>query len=365
MKLPAPFDRTQSSKMSAALTKKQQKALAFKSKQKAKRRGEGDGQVEDVPEQDLLADDEEPTVTASEKAEAEAKPAASEQKADKNVHLREGESEKKKGKRKKTAWDDEEEDDAEDGEKASKKSKKDVQQRFILFVGNLGFKTTKDRIEAVFRQALGASSLEDTVTNQLMSVVGETPSVRLLTNKAKPGSTAGPTSRGIAFVEFPNSTLLQQALKLHHTQLDGRRINVELTAGGGGSGQARKDKIEARKGRLGEQREKKAEKEREEGAAAVENSVPQVHAAGGQEGEVKMRGGRRIKAKPKAGSDVSHSLSCDRQTRVLIRDRPLDLDGVIETRLAEAPTLAEETGEEEVTVHLAVDPSGNRPAPMP
>jgi len=135
-------------------------------------------------------------------------------------------------------------------------------------------------VEAVFRQALG-----------------ETPSVRLLTNKPKPGSTMGPTSRGIAFVEFTNSTLLQQALKLHHTDLDGRRINVELTVGGGGSGSARKEKIDERKGRMDEQRDRKAEKEAEaEAGGAV---------SGGKtgEGEVKMRGGRRIK--PKTPDEVS------------------------------------------------------------
>lgn len=126
----------------------------------------------------------------------------------------------------------------------------------------------------------------------------------------------GPTSRGIAFVEFPNSTLLQQALKLHHTDLDGRRINVELTAGGGGSGQVRKEKIEARQGRLGEQREKRAEKEKEEGGAATaagveggeaEKSTPEVKDSGAGDGDVKMRGGRRIKAKPQGGDQVSSS----------------------------------------------------------
>jgi len=107
----------------------------------------------------------------------------------------------------------------------------------------------------------------------------------------------GPTSRGIAFVEFTNSTLLQQALKLHHTDLDGRRINVELTVGGGGSGSARKEKIDERKGRMDEQRDRKAEKEAEaEAGGAV---------SGGKtgEGEVKMRGGRRIK--PKTPDEVS------------------------------------------------------------
>lgn len=288
--------------MTEGLTKKQQKALAFKSKQKAKRRGEINGEADDVPEQDLIDDNEEDETTEGAKGKKSTKAEGV---------VSEPESEKKKGKRKKTAWDEDEpeaQEGAEGSEKPAKKSKKDVQQRFILFVGNLGFKTTKDRIEAVFRQALGtriSSAFRDCHVN---SCTGETPSVRLLTNKAKPGSTMGPTSRGIAFVEFPNSTLLQQALKLHHTDLDGRRINVELTAGGGGAGQVRKEKIEARQGRLGEQREKRAEKEKEEGGATADqviNGVPEVKdSAVAADGEVKMRGGRRIKAKPQGNDQV-------------------------------------------------------------
>jgi nucleolar protein 6 len=147
--------------MAEALTKKQQKALAFKTKQKSKRRGDGEVEQPDVPEQDLLDDDEEVPEKAVEKKEKPKKEVA------KDVEEAGAEeSEKKKGKRKKTAWDDDEE---EEGDKVAKKSKKDIKQRFILFVGklpcaivrleliegNLGFKTTKDRVEAVFRQALG------------------------------------------------------------------------------------------------------------------------------------------------------------------------------------------------------------------
>lgn len=137
-------------KMAEALTKKQQKALAFKSKQKAKRRGEINGEAEDVPEQDLIEDEATEEATTSKEADKKSiKPKAKEG---------EPESEKKQGKRKKTAWDEDEAEGGEEGaDKPSKKSKKDVTQRFILFVGNLGFRTTKDRIEAVFRQALGRS----------------------------------------------------------------------------------------------------------------------------------------------------------------------------------------------------------------
>lgn len=117
--------------MAEALTKKQQKALAFKTKQKSKRRGDGEIEQPDVPEQDLLDDDEEvvveKVVEKKEKAKKEATKDVEEAGAE--------ESEKKKGKRKKTAWDDDEEE--EEGEKVAKKSKKDIKQRFILFVGKL------------------------------------------------------------------------------------------------------------------------------------------------------------------------------------------------------------------------------------
>jgi len=63
---------------------------------------------------------------------------------------------------------------------------------------------------------------------------------------------------------------------------------VELTVGGGGSGSARKEKLDEKKGRMTEQRDRKAEKEAEEGGEAAQ-------AQG--EGEVKLRGGRRVKPK--------------------------------------------------------------------
>lgn len=63
---------------------------------------------------------------------------------------------------------------------------------------------------------------------------------------------------------------------------------MELTVGGGGSGSARKEKLDEKKGRMTEQRDRKAEKEAEEGGEAAQ-------AQG--EGEVKLRGGRRVKPK--------------------------------------------------------------------
>ena len=72
----------------------------------------------------------------------------------------------------------------------------------------------------------------------------------------KPSATGKQTakSKGFAFLEFPNKKGLQQALKMHHTELQGRIINVELTAGGGGKSEKRIAKVKERNKELFEQR---------------------------------------------------------------------------------------------------------------
>ncbi|OBZ79499.1 hypothetical protein A0H81_00802 [Grifola frondosa] len=129
------------------------------------------------------------------------------------------------------------------GEKAGKDTTK-VKQRYILFVGNLKFTTTKEDVEKHFAQC------------------DPPPAVRLM--KPKPTNLAKPTakSKGFAFLEFSHRNALQQALKLHQSELEGRKINVELTAGGGGKSTARLDKLKKRNRELHEQRIKHVEKHR-------------------------------------------------------------------------------------------------------
>lgn len=77
------------------------------------------------------------------------------------------------------------------------------------------------------------------------------PAVRLPTAKtAQPSS----KSKGYAFLEFNDKKALQQALRLHHSELEGRKINVELTAGGGGKSEHRVKKLQERNKDLHEQR---------------------------------------------------------------------------------------------------------------
>lgn len=152
----------------------------------------------------------------------------------------------------------------EDVSGAPSQDKNKGKERLILFAGNLKFRTTVDGIKEHF------------------SACDPPPSVRLLTPKA---STAGkqPTkSKGCAFLEFSNRKALQQALELHHSKLDGRVINVELTAGGGGKSKARLEKLRERNKHLHSQRQEKRAKggtKNKEGSGIVEPDQSQRYSA--------------------------------------------------------------------------------------
>ena len=90
---------------------------------------------------------------------------------------------------------------------------------YVVFVGQLSYSTTRDEIENHFRTTGGVSG---PVT------------VRLLTS-ASTSEEAGTTqrSKGMAFVEIEGARELRNALSLHHSVLNERAINVELSAGGG------------------------------------------------------------------------------------------------------------------------------------
>ncbi|KAI0788686.1 hypothetical protein C8Q75DRAFT_769284 [Abortiporus biennis] len=127
--------------------------------------------------------------------------------------------------------------------KVKSKSKANVKQRFILFVGNLKYSTTKETIQKHF------------------SACEPPPSVRLITPKASAMNKPTAKSKGCAFLEFPTKVGLQQALKLHNSELEGRNINVELTAGGGGKSDNRLAKLRERNKELHEQRKKRLAKQ--------------------------------------------------------------------------------------------------------
>ncbi|KAJ7109979.1 hypothetical protein C8R44DRAFT_743305 [Mycena epipterygia] len=126
--------------------------------------------------------------------------------------------------------------DAEKGAKATQ-----VKQRFILFVGNLKYTTTAEAVKAHF------------------AACDPPPTVRLRSPKATPGKPVN-KSKGCAFVEFSHRNALQQGLKLHQSELEGRKINVELTVGGGGKSDTRLNKLKERNKGLFDQRKDHIEK---------------------------------------------------------------------------------------------------------
>jgi len=142
---------------------------------------------------------------------------------------------------------------------------KSTPARFIVFVGNLPYDATVEQIKAHF------SKISPT-------------SVRQSSNKATG------KGKGFAFLEFDNYDKMKTCLKLyHHSIFDaegrekgkdthgeeddtgtgskrstGRRINVELTAGGGGKSKDRKAKIKYKNQKLEEERERRRLNEKTE-----------------------------------------------------------------------------------------------------
>ncbi|KAG2182482.1 hypothetical protein INT43_007412 [Umbelopsis isabellina] len=220
------------------LSKKEQKALAFRKKGK---KNAQDDEPAAVPESDLI-DDSAP------------------QDSDKTV----------KGKRARTDGESEKPEEGEP-EKRYKKNRRPKKKNanhtgLILFVGNLPFDTTKADLEKHFESAEG-----------LMST-------RLMTDKV----TKAP--KGFAFLEFKDSECLQSALKFHHTLFKRRQINVELTAGGGGKSEARQEKLQVKREKLRTERQKLHEKSiAPANAARVASSYARRQAAEEKEEEEKAQ----------------------------------------------------------------------------
>lgn len=115
-------------------------------------------------------------------------------------------------------------------------SQKNTQKRYIVFIGNLPFSYNTEHVMKLFKG----------ISNRI--------NVRMLTKKG----TNEP--RGCAFVEFHDSSSMMKALKLHHTPVEGRKINVEPTAGGGGKSKGRLQKLEDKKKKFEEWRIRWAKK---------------------------------------------------------------------------------------------------------
>lgn len=106
--------------------------------------------------------------------------------------------------------------------------------RYILFIGNLPYNTTQAELEHHFQKC-------------------RMDRIRLRREK------------GIAFLEFDNDNgnikgKMDVALAMHHSMFRNRKINVELTVGGGGNSEARVTKLKEKNNKLGDERRQRAKK---------------------------------------------------------------------------------------------------------
>ncbi|KAF3912688.1 hypothetical protein ABW21_db0205527 [Orbilia brochopaga] len=137
---------------------------------------------------------------------------------------------------------------------ASKKN-----DRFIVFIGNLPFNTTQEALAAHL------ASVKPSSVRVATHKAGS--STHNLRSKQKPKDPESPESqpqcKGYAFVEFPDASRMKSCLSLfHHSVFNGRKMNVELTAGGGGSkSEARREKVRTKNEKLNEERKRRFEEE--------------------------------------------------------------------------------------------------------
>ena len=157
--------------------------------------------------------------------------------------------------------------------------------KFITFIGNLPYTTTVATLTAHF------ASLQPFT-------------LRLSSDKISSSSQSWPkqpqrSCRGFAFIEFDNYDRMKTALKLmHHSEFnDGiskpRKINVELTAGGGGGGKERMEKVREKNERLEGQRTRRKEEEEKQ---RVRKEAKEAKKA---KGEAKKEGKELEKGVPK------------------------------------------------------------------
>ncbi|EGV63744.1 40S ribosomal subunit biogenesis protein [Yamadazyma tenuis] len=115
--------------------------------------------------------------------------------------------------------------------------------RFLLFVGNLPYDVSETELAKHFKNS-------------------------------KPDRMRIRKDKGIAFLEFDNDTReiqskMESALRMHHSMVRTRKINVELTVGGGGNSETRVQKIKGKNDKLLEERRDRV---KTKGSAAVDGA---------------------------------------------------------------------------------------------
>ncbi len=153
----------------------------------------------------------------------------------------------------------------------SKKRKKSVPKNpYILFIGQIPFTTTEDDIFKHFQKYIGKKEINKGTMTIRIPLDKEKNEKRKKSQETGKQEEVAPEiddygaeelydyedfqseesknkviCRGFAFAEFQDPELMYECLKLHHTNLNGRRINVSRAAGGGR--EARKEKHRQRR----------------------------------------------------------------------------------------------------------------------
>lgn len=120
--------------------------------------------------------------------------------------------------------------------------------RFLLFVGNLPYDISETELMAHF-------------------------------SASKPDRIRIRTDKGIAFLEYDGEGgsiqhRMDVALRLHHSPLRNRKINVELTVGGGGNSKNRLEKIQTKNEKLDGERRERVKKERDDKNKKLKENPP-------------------------------------------------------------------------------------------
>lgn len=137
--------------------------------------------------------------------------------------------------------------------------------RFILFVGNLPYDIEEAELMVHFKNS-------------------------------KPDRLRIRQDKGIAFMEFDNDTKeiqskMELALLKHHSTLRTRKINVELTVGGGGNSENRVNKLKAKNETLLEERRDKIVKDKMAAAEKKKNAAANAAANASAEDTSATSGG--------------------------------------------------------------------------
>ncbi|KAK6881172.1 Nucleolar protein 6 [Candida tropicalis] len=126
--------------------------------------------------------------------------------------------------------------------------------RFILFVGNLPYDIKQVELISHFKNS-------------------NPDRIRIRQDK------------GIAFLEFDNEnqeiqSKMELALRMHHSELRGRKINVELTVGGGGNSENRLAKLKEKNEKVYEERKKRVQDSKSKSKSSTTSKStppPNVH----------------------------------------------------------------------------------------